>query len=79
VDEITEDLAIQYAVVRREFIRATHEQIVEAILDRLTDQQQLELAAQALSYTEEPGNRRDLARLAVGNFVIAWEGEPDTS
>jgi len=33
VDEITEELAIQYAVLRREFIRATDEQIVERMLD----------------------------------------------
>jgi hypothetical protein len=77
MDEITEELAIQYAVVRREFIRAGGEEIVERILDRLDDKQQLELAAQALSYTEQPGGRRELARLAVANFVTAWEGDPD--
>jgi len=79
VDEITEELAIHYAVVRREFIRATEEQLVERMLDRLDERQQLELAAQALSYTEEPGSRRDLARVAVANFVRAWEGDPDAS
>lgn len=79
VDEISEELAIQYAVVRREFLRATEEQIVERMLDRLTDAQQLELAAQALSWSEQPGSRRDLARLAVRNFVSAWEGDPDAS
>ena len=77
VDEITEELAIQYAVVRREFIRATDDQIVERMLDRLNEQQQLELASQALSYSDQPGSRRDLARLAVRNFVRAWEGDPD--
>lgn len=79
VDELTEELAIQYAVVRREFIRATEDQIVERMLDRLSEQQQLELAAQALSYSDQPGSRRDLARLAVRNFVRAWEGDQDTS
>ena len=79
VDEITEELAIQYAVVRREFIRATEDQIVERMLDRLNEQQQLELAAQALTWSQQPGTRRDLARLAVRNFVIAWEGDPDAS
>lgn len=79
VDEISEDLAIQYAVVRREFLRATEDQVVERMLDRLTESQLLELAAQALSWTEAPGSRRDLARLAVRNFVSAWEGDPDAS
>lgn len=79
VDEITEELAIQYAVVRREFIRATEDQLIEGMLDRLTESQLLELAAQALSFTEEPGSRRDLARLAVRNFVRAWEGDPNAT
>ncbi|MBA3338697.1 MAG: hypothetical protein H0T54_02925 [Geodermatophilaceae bacterium] len=79
MDEISEELAIQYAVVRREFLRATEEQVVERMLDRLTETQLLELAAQALSWTEEPASRRELARLAVRNFVNAWEGDPDAS
>lgn len=79
MDEISEALAIEYAVVRREFLRATSDQIAERMLDRLSERQQLELAAQALSWSEEPGSRRDLARLAVRNFVDAWEGDPDAS
>lgn len=79
MDEISEELAIQYAVVRREFIRATEDQIVDRMLDRFTDAQQLELASQALTWSEEPGTRRDLARLAVRNFVKAWEGGADAS
>ncbi len=77
--DISEELAIQYAVVRREFLRATGDQIVERMLDRLDEAQQLELASQALTWSEEPGSRRDLARLAVRNFVDAWEGDPDAS
>lgn len=77
--DISEELAIQYAVVRREFLRATGDQIVERMLDRLDEGQQLELASQALTWSEQPGSRRDLARLAVRNFVDAWEGDPDAS
>ncbi|MDQ3054642.1 MAG: hypothetical protein M3R66_12775 [Actinomycetota bacterium] len=77
--DISEELAIQYAVVRREFLRATGDQIVERMLDRLDEAQQLELASQALTWSEQPGSRRDLARLAVRNFVDAWEGDPDAS
>jgi len=77
--DISEELAIQYAVVRREFLRATGDQIVERMLDRLDEGQQLELASQALTWSERPGSRRDLARLAVRNFVDAWEGDPDAS
>ncbi len=77
--DISEELAIQYAVVRREFLRATGDQIVERMLDRLDEAQQLELASQALTWSEEPGSRRDLARLAVRNFVDAWEGDADAS
>ena len=77
--DISEELAIQYAVVRREFLRATGDQIVERMLDRLDEAQQLELASQALAWSEQPGSRRDLARLAVRNFVDAWEGDPDAS
>ena len=79
MDELSEELAIQYAVVRREYLRASEEQVVERMLDRLTEAQQLALAAQALSWTEEPGTRRELARLAVQNFVKAWEGDPDSA
>jgi hypothetical protein len=77
--DISEELAIEYAVVRREFLRATQDQIVERMLDRLNEARQLELASQALTWSEQPGSRRDLARLAVRNFVEAWEGDPDAS
>ncbi|MBA3367201.1 MAG: hypothetical protein H0T99_00730 [Geodermatophilaceae bacterium] len=77
--DISEELAIEYAVVRREFLRATQDQIVERMLDRLDEAQQLELASEALTWSEQPGSRRDLARLAVRNFVEAWEGDPDAS
>ncbi|MGI8722077.1 MAG: hypothetical protein ACR2JG_07600 [Geodermatophilaceae bacterium] len=77
--DISEELAIEYAVVRREFLRATQDQIVERMLDRLNEVQQLELASQALTWSEEPDSRRDLARSAVRNFVKAWEGDPDAS
>lgn len=77
--EISEELVIEYAVVRREYLRASQDEIVERMLDRLSETQQLELAAQALSWSEEPDSRRELARLAVRNFVIAWEGEPEDS
>ncbi len=77
--DISEELAIEYAVVRREFLRATQDQIVERMLDRLDEARQLELASQALTWSEQPGTRRDLARLAVRNFVEAWDGDPDAS
>ena len=71
VDEITEELAIQYAVVRREFIRATEDQLVERMLDRLDERQQLELAAQAQQLGADADQRALAGTQHLGGAQLA--------
>ncbi len=66
--DIHEELVIQYALARRERLRADAEEIAER-----TDEQHLVLAGDALLWSQELTSRRDLALLAVRNFVLAME------
>lgn len=69
-------LAAHYAQARRQLPRATAEQIAARIMEWLTDDELLLLAAEALGWHQEPGGRSELALLAVRNFVTAMEDGP---
>ncbi|MEJ7771877.1 MAG: hypothetical protein WKF51_08235 [Geodermatophilaceae bacterium] len=75
--EITEELAMHYAVARRDRPLASSDQIAERMLGWLTEDQELQLASQAQLWSAEQASTRELALLAVRNFVEAWEGDPD--
>ena len=75
--DINEELAVQYAVVRRVRPTANTDEIAERIVDRLGDDEHLALAQEALLWHHEPADRRDLALMAVRNFVLAMESGPD--
>jgi len=70
------ELAAHYAQARRQRPLATTEQIVTRIVEWLTDDELLVLAEEALSWHQEPAGRRELALLAVRNFVAAMEDAP---
>jgi hypothetical protein len=72
--DIHEELAAQYALARRTNPLADVDGIANWITDRLNEDQRLSLAEEALVWTDEPANRRELARSAVLNFVLAMEG-----
>ena len=69
-------LAMHYAQARRQRPTASREQVAARILEWLTDDELLELAEEALGWHQEPAGRRELALLAVRNFVAAMEDDP---
>lgn len=73
MSDIHEELAIQYALARRTNPITDADGIASWITDRLTEDQRLSLAEEALVWADEPGDRRELARSAVLNFVLAME------
>lgn len=75
--DINEELAVQYALARRARPTANVEEITERITERLGDDEHLALAEEALLWSQKPAGRRELALMAVRNFVLAMEGGPD--
>ncbi len=75
--DINEELAVQYALARRARPTADVDQIAERIIERLGDDEHLALAEEALLWSQEPAGRRELALMAVRNFVLAMESDPD--
>jgi hypothetical protein len=73
MSDIHEELATQYAMARRTNPITDAEGIANWITDRLSEDQRLSLAQEALVWAEEPADRRELARSAVLNFVLAME------
>ncbi len=70
------ELATHYAQARRQRPLATSEQIAARIVEWLTDDELLLLAEEALGWHQEPAGRRELALMAVRNFVAAMEEGP---
>lgn len=76
MDGINEQLSIEYAVTRRQFPRATIDEVAAAIVDRLSAEQLLALAEEALLWHHETASRRELALLTARNFALAIESDP---
>lgn len=70
------ELARHYAQARRQRPLASADEIATRIVEWLTDDELLDLAEEALGWHQEPAGRRDLALLAVRNFVAAMEDGP---
>lgn len=70
------ELAAHYAQARRQRPLAPAEDIATRIIEWLTDDELLVLAGEALGWHQEPAGRRELALLAVRNFVAAMEDGP---
>lgn len=69
-------LATHYAQARRQRPLASADEIATRIVEWLTDDELLDLAEEALGWHQEPAGRRELALLAVRNFVAAIEDAP---
>lgn len=76
MDGMNEELSMEYAVTRRQFPGATADEIAARILERLSAEQHLVLAEEALLWHHEPASRRDLALMTARNFVLAIEADP---
>lgn len=75
--DVHDELAVQYALARRQRPLADAEEIADVVTGRLSPEHQLRLASDALLWTEEPAGRRELARHAVLAFVLEIETGPD--
>jgi hypothetical protein len=75
--DVNEELAIQYAMARRQHPLADIEEIADIVLSRLSDEEQLVLAGDALLWIEGCSGRRELARHVVVSYVRDIEAGRD--
>jgi hypothetical protein len=67
--EVNEELAIQYAMARRQRPLASVEEVAELMLSRLGDEEQLVLASDAMLWNDDSSDRLDLARQTVLGYI----------
>ncbi|MBV9012512.1 MAG: hypothetical protein JO272_10765 [Pseudonocardiales bacterium] len=72
-----DELATQYVLARRLRPDLDGEELARLIVSRLSEDQLLHLAGEALTWAPQPTDRRDLALSYVRNFVLAMESDPD--
>lgn len=72
-----DDLATQYVLARRQRPDLSIAELAELILSRLSHDQLLYYAGNALAWAPHPADRRELALRYVQNFVLAMENDPD--
>lgn len=77
VEEPDDDLATEYVLARRQRPDLDEHKLAEYILARLSRDQMLRYAGEALAWAPHPGDRRELALQYVHNFVLAMESDPD--
>ena len=78
-NEINEELAIQYAVARRQLPGADEAEIARRMAQRLSVEYQLRLADEARLWSPDTSDQRELTLLAVRNFVAAMETDPNAT
>ncbi|MGH3721143.1 MAG: hypothetical protein ACRDRI_20295 [Pseudonocardiaceae bacterium] len=72
-----DELATQYVLARRLRPDLEGDALARLIISRLSEDQLLHLAGDALAWAPHPSDRRDLALRYVRNFVLAMEADPD--
>lgn len=77
VEDHDSDLAAEYVLARRQRPDLDPPGLAEVILSRLSQEQLLRYAGDALAWAPYPDSRRELARSYVENFVLAMESDPD--
>ncbi|MGH3979139.1 MAG: hypothetical protein ACRDRZ_09090 [Pseudonocardiaceae bacterium] len=76
-DQFDDDLLTKYVLARRQRPDADEHQLAELIVSRLSDDQLLHYAGDALVWEPALTDRRELALRYVQNFVFAMETDPD--
>ncbi len=76
-DHFDDELATKYVLARRQRPDADEQQLAEVIVSRLTEDELLRYAGDALVWEPEATDRRELALRFVQNFVLAMEASPD--
>lgn len=72
-----DELATQYVLARRLRPDLDKDALAHLIISRLSEDQLLRLAGNALAWAPHPTDRHDLALSYVRNFVLAMEADPD--
>jgi hypothetical protein len=72
-----DELATQYVLARRLRPDLDGDGLARLIVSRLSEDQLLRLAGDALTWAPHPTDRHDLALRYVQNFVLAMESDPD--
>ncbi|MGH3785263.1 MAG: hypothetical protein ACRDRG_01635 [Pseudonocardiaceae bacterium] len=77
VEDPDVELATQYALVRRLRPDLEGPELAALILSRLSEDQLLRFAGDALAWAPHPTDRQELALRYVQNFVLAMESDPN--
>lgn len=77
VEDHDNELATQYVLVRRLRPDLVGDDLARLIVARLSKDQLLHFAGNALAWAPHPTDRRELALRYVLNFVLAMESDPD--
>ncbi|HEU0086357.1 MAG TPA: hypothetical protein VFQ77_01670 [Pseudonocardiaceae bacterium] len=78
VDDHDDDLATQYVLARRQRPDLDVPELAKVILSRLSQDQLLSYAGEALPWAPHPTDREELALNYVRNFVLAMENDSDS-
>ncbi|MQA14647.1 MAG: hypothetical protein GEV09_10880 [Pseudonocardiaceae bacterium] len=73
------DLTTHYVLARRQRPDADEHELAELIVAKLSQEELLRYAGDALVWEAQPTGRRELALSYVQNFVLAMETDPDES
>jgi hypothetical protein len=77
INDRNDELATQYVLARRLRPDLEGEQLARLIVSRLSEEQLLNLAGDALAWAPHLTDRQELALRYVQNFVLAMESDPD--
>jgi hypothetical protein len=77
LEDRDDELATQYVLARRLRPDLDGDELARLIVSRLSEEQLLRLAGDALVWAPHPTDRQDLALRYVQNFVLAMESDPD--
>jgi hypothetical protein len=77
VEDHDNELANQYVLARRLRPDLERDELARLIVSRLSDDQLLHFAGNALAWASHPTDRQALALSYVQNFVLAMESDPN--
>jgi hypothetical protein len=77
IEDHDNELATQYVLARRLRPDLVGEELAQLIVSRLSEDQLLHFAGNALAWAPHPTDRQELALRYVQNFVLAMESDPD--
>jgi len=77
LEDRDDELATQYVLARRLRPDLGGDELAQLIVSRLSEDQLLHFAGDALAWAPHPTDRRELALRYIQNFVLAMESDPD--